>query len=238
MVNSILPLTLEDVELRRRGHRILGPISLTLSGEGVTIVMGPNGSGKTSLLRVMHGLERVRHGKISWQGDIEVARARQAFVFQAPIIMRRNVVDCIAYPLLLAGMGRAAARAKAADQAHKVGLDHALDLPAQVLSGGEKQKMALARALIRNPEVLFLDEPCANLDTRSMAEIEAILTGAREAGTRIVMSTHNVGQARRLADDVLFLWDGRLHESAPSDTFFTAPQSAEAKAHLSGDLLP
>ncbi|MGB7269043.1 MAG: ATP-binding cassette domain-containing protein [Albidovulum sp.] len=237
MVSSILPLTLEDVELRRRGHRILGPISLTLSGEGITIIMGPNGSGKTSLLRAMHGLERVRHGKIRWHADIQSARARQAFVFQTPIVMRRSVVDCIAYPLVLDGMARAAARTKAAEAAQKVGLGHSLDLPAKVLSGGEKQKMALARALIRGPDVLFLDEPCANLDTRSMAEIEAILAAARDVGTRIVMSTHNVGQARRLADDILFLWDGRLHERARAPDFFKAPQTLEAKAHINGDLI-
>ncbi|MGB5870704.1 MAG: ATP-binding cassette domain-containing protein [Albidovulum sp.] len=237
MVSSILPLTLEEVELRRRGRRILGPISLTLSGEGITIIMGPNGSGKTSLLRAMHGLERVRHGKICWQADIQTVRARQAFVFQTPIVMRRSVADCIAYPLLLDGMGRVAARAKATEAAQKVGLGQSLDLPAKVLSGGEKQKMALARALIRGPDVLFLDEPCANLDTRSMAEIEAILAAARNVGTRIVMSTHNVGQARRLADDILFLWDGRLHERARAADFFKAPQTLEAKAHINGDLI-
>ncbi|MFZ1726572.1 MAG: ATP-binding cassette domain-containing protein, partial [Albidovulum sp.] len=150
----------------------------------------------------------------------------------------RSVVDCIAYPLLLDGVNKAKARASAMAQAEKVGLGSMLALPAQVLSGGEKQKLALARALIRNPEVLFLDEPCASLDTKSMAEIEAILTGARDAGTRIVMSTHNIGQARRLADDILFLWDGRLHEAGTRSEFFDTPKTAEAKAHINGDLLP
>jgi tungstate transport system ATP-binding protein len=238
MVSTILPLKLEEVELRRGGRRILGPISLNLSGQGITIIMGPNGSGKTSLLRAMHGLERVRRGKVSWQSDIQTARAQQAFVFQTPIVMRRRVVDCIAYPLLLTGAARSVARKAAVEQAASVGLLESVDLPAEVLSGGEKQKMALARALIRRPEVLFLDEPCANLDTKSMAEIEAILTAARDAGTRIVMSTHNVGQARRLADDVLFLWDGYLHEQGTKAQFFTATQTAEAKAHINGDLIP
>ncbi|MCB2135711.1 MAG: ATP-binding cassette domain-containing protein [Rhodobacteraceae bacterium] len=238
MVGSILPLSLSDVVLRRNGRAILGPVTLTIDGKGITIVLGPNGAGKTSLLRVMHGIERIRQGSIRWQGDLESARARQAFVFQTPILMRRSVVDSIAYPLVLDGMAKPAARAAAAREAEKVGLAQKLDLPVQVLSGGERQKMALARALVRSPEVLFLDEPCANLDTRSTAEIEAILVAARDAGTRIVMSTHNIGQARRLADDVLFLWDGRLHEAGLRSDFFDHPRTAEAKAHLKGDLLP
>jgi tungstate transport system ATP-binding protein len=235
---SILPLTLEAVELRRGGRRILGPISLTLASKGMTILLGPNGSGKTSLLRVMHGLERIRRGRIVWQGDTRTVRARQAFVFQSPIVMRRSVLDSIAYPLMLDGVANSEARARARKQAVQVGLEGLLELQSGVLSGGEKQKMALARALIRDPEVLFLDEPCANLDGRSIAEIEAILLTAREHGTRIIMSTHNVGQARRLADDVLFLFDGRLHETGQNEAFFNSPKTPEAKAHINGDLIP
>lgn len=237
MVSPILPLALEEVELRRRGTRILGPVSLTLGGDGITIVMGPNGAGKTSLLRTMHGLERVTRGKLTWQGDEDQIRARQAFVFQTPILMRRSVLDCIAYPLILDGRPRKAARVAAERQAEAVGLDVALTAPVSVLSGGERQKMALARALIREPEVLFLDEPCANLDLHSIREIERVLTGARDRGTRIVMSTHNVGQARRLADDILFLSDGRLIETGTRDAFFAGPGTPEARAHINGDLL-
>ncbi len=238
MVSQILPLSIEGLELWRGGKRILGPITMNLEGEGITIIMGPNGSGKTSLLRAMHGLERINRGRASWRGDAEQIRARQAFVAQSPILMRRSVVDCIAYPLILDGVPRKRARAAAMDQAAAVGLDVAMRAPVQVLSGGERQKMALARALIRAPEVLFLDEPCANLDLHSIREIEAILQGARDRGTRIVMSTHNVGQARRMADDILFLYDGRLHEAKGRDAFFAGPETPEAAAHINGDLLP
>lgn len=238
MVSPILPLILEDIELRRGGKRILGPVSLRLEGEGISVLMGPNGSGKTSLLRAMHGLERINRGRVIWQGDQVLARARQAFVFQSPILMRRSVVDCIAYPLLLDGVAKAAARRRAALMAGRVGLAEMLEQPAQVLSGGEKQKMALARALIREPEVLFLDEPCANLDGRSTREIEAILRVARDGGTRILMSTHDVGQARRMADDILFLYAGRLHETGSRATFFDAPKTPEAMAYINGELLP
>ncbi|MCU9848846.1 ATP-binding cassette domain-containing protein [Defluviimonas sp. WL0024] len=238
MVSPILPLTLDEVELRRQGKRILGPVTYRLEGEGITIVMGPNGAGKTSLLRCMHGLERISRGRMQWRGEADQIRARQAFVFQTPILMRRSVIDCIAYPLILDGLSRREARKAAEREADMVGLKVTLSAPVNVLSGGERQKMALARALIRAPEVLFLDEPCANLDLHSTAEIERVLTGARDRGTRIVMSTHNVGQARRLADDILFLSDGRLIESGSRDAFFAGPGTPEARAHINGDLLP
>ncbi|MDZ4094887.1 MAG: ATP-binding cassette domain-containing protein [Paracoccaceae bacterium] len=231
-------IVIDALELRRSGRSILGPLSLRLAPVGLTIVMGPNGSGKTSFLRALHGLERINRGAVHWPGDAVTLRARQAFVFQTPILMRRSVADCIAYPLLLDGMARRVARNRAEAMAAEVGLGGVMDRPAGVLSGGERQKMALARALIRGPQVLFLDEPCANLDGRSTREIEAILHRARAGGTRIIMSTHDIGQARRLADDVVFLHDGRLIETAPRGAFFDAPKTSEATAYLNGDLLP
>jgi len=237
MVGSILPLQVDALSLRRGGRRILGPISWVLAGAGITVVLGPNGSGKTSFLRAMHGLERINHGDLQWAAPMSLVRAKQSFVFQTPILMRRSVVECIAYPLLLDGVPRGQALIQASDAATEVGLGAVLNQPAQVLSGGEKQKLALARALIRVPEVLFLDEPCANLDGRSTRDIEAILAVARDAGTRIVMSTHNLGQARRLADDILFLYNGQLVEAGPNSILET-PTTPELAAYLNGDLLP
>lgn len=237
MVTPILPLKLDAVEVTRRGKRLLGPISLTLQGDGLTILMGPNGSGKTTLLRSMHGLERISAGRVTWQCDAVAARPHQSFVFQTPTMMRRSVLDSIAYPLRLIGRGKAEARKTAAGWAERVGLSAVMERPAHVLSGGEKQKLALARALIRDPQILFLDEPCANLDGHAIREIEAILHDIRAAGTRIVMSTHDIGQARRLADDVLFLYRGQKHETAPRDNFFNAPETDEVRAFLKGDLV-
>ncbi|WP_323008126.1 ABC transporter ATP-binding protein [Pseudorhodobacter sp.] len=238
MVTSILPLEIIEISLRRKGRTILGPISWVLGGTGITIILGPNGSGKTSFLRAMHGLERVSSGRLHWANTQDRVRAQQSFVFQSPILMRRSVVNCIAYPLLLEGVPRAQARERAAEMAGRVGLGALLDHPAQVISGGEKQKLALARALIRRPELLFLDEPCANLDGRSTREIEAILCTARDAGTRIVMSTHDLGQARRLADEIVFLYNGLLVESGPKSTLLKSPAAPEIATFLKGDLLP
>ena len=228
--------TLEGLMLRRRGRVILGPVDWVLQGHGITVVMGPNGAGKTSLLRAMHGLERVSAGRLTWAAG-EAARRTQAFVFQSPVLMRRSIVDCIAYPLRLDGLPRPQARVRAIEAARQVGLTEALDRPADVLSGGEKQKLALARALIRAPEVLFLDEPCANLDGASTWEIEGILQAAAQRGTRSVMSTHDTGQAKRLADEVLFLHHGKLLDAHAAPGFFSGAASPEAAAHLRGELI-
>lgn len=237
MVAGILPLTLTGATVQRRGKRLIGPVDLTIGTTGTTILMGPNGSGKTTLLRLMHGLERAREGSVAWAVPEAQTRAHQAYVFQSPIMMRRSVVDSIAYPLLTHGTPKAQSRKQAEDWAARVGLGEAAGRMATVLSGGEKQKLALARALIRQPQILFLDEPCANLDGRATREIEAILSEARAAGVRIVMSTHDMGQARRLADDILFLRAGRIHEATAAPAFFTDPQTPEARAFLNGDIV-
>ena len=234
---AILPLAIAGIEVRRRGRRILGPIDWRLEGEGITIVIGPNGAGKTTFLRSVHGLERLSRGTVRWSVADDEARKRQAFVFQSPVVMRRSVADCIAYPLRLDGVPKPEARARAAQWAGRVGLESLLDRPAEVLSRGERQKLALVRALVREPEVLFLDEPCASLDGAATHEIEQILAGVRDHGARIVMSTHDMGQARRLATEVIFLHQGRMHESAMAADFFAAPQTAEARAFLRGDIV-
>lgn len=237
MVTSILPLQASGVVVKRRGQVLLGPVDLTVSAQGCTIIMGPNGAGKTKLLRALHGIEKLAEGSVTWQVPVADAQERQAFVFQAPIMLRRSVQDNLAYPLRLKGLGKREASARAAEWAGKVGLGDALARAAPRLSGGEKQKLALARALIRKPDVVFLDEPCANLDGRATREIEVLLKEAQAQGTRIVMATHDVGQARRLADEVVFVMHGQIIEQGPAQPFFAKPQTREAIAHLQGDIV-
>ena len=235
MVTPILPLIMTGAVVKRRGKTLLGPVDFRLAPEGFTIVMGPNGAGKTTLLRTLHGLERLAAGSIDWQVPFADTLHRQAFVFQTPIMMRRSVRDNLAYPLLLHRARNA--REQAEGWAERVGLQDKLDQQAPQLSGGEKQKLALARALIRSPEVLFLDEPCANLDGRSIREIEAILQQAQAGGTRVLMATHDIGQARRLASDVIFMMHGQIIEAAKAAVFFDAPQTRQAAALLRGDIV-
>jgi tungstate transport system ATP-binding protein len=236
-VTPPMTASLKDVVVRRRGKTVLGPVNLDLAADGFTVVLGPNGAGKTTFLKVLHGVERVSGGSVTWSLSDAEARQAQAYVFQSPIMLRRSVRQNLAYPLLLLGYEKAQIAQQVAEWAQSIGLSDALDFPAPRLSGGEKQKLALARALIRKPRVLFLDEPCANLDGRSMRDIETLLAAARQAGTRIIMTTHDLGQARRLAGDVLFLIKGMVHEQGPAATFFAQPSTAEAASFLKGDIV-
>lgn len=232
-----LTLSLENAVVRRRGKAILGPIDISLEELHFTIVLGPNGSGKTTLLRVLHGVERLSGGTLSLSKPGEHARRAQAYVFQSPIMLRRSVRANLAYPLQLLGCPKAEIEAKVATWARRIGLGDALERPAPRLSGGEKQKLALARALIRDPEVLFLDEPCANLDGRSTREIETLLLEAHAQGTRVIMTTHDLGQAKRLASDVIFLLNGAVHDAGLAESFFERPNTAQAQAFLRGDIV-
>jgi len=236
-VSALFPLTVTGALTKRRGKVLVGPVSLTLNGQGNTVLLGPNGSGKTSMLRLLHGAARLNAGTIEWACDLQAARQMQSFVFQRPVMLRRSVQGNLGYPLRMRGAGRKEAESLAQDWAARVGLTDMLHRPAHVLSGGEQQKLALARALITKPGVVFLDEPCAALDGRSTREIEGILAEAKAGGTRFVLATHDLGQARRLADEVVFLLHGKVHETGPAEAFFARPETQEAAAFLKGDIV-
>lgn len=236
-MSNLFPLTVRAAQTSRRGKRLIGPIDLDLGGEGVTVVMGPNGSGKTTLLRLLHGTARLTGGTIEWACGNQEARHHQAFVFQQPVMLRRSVIDNIAYPLRIKGVAKVDAYDQAADWAARIGLSDMLERSATVLSGGEQQKLALARAMITNPKVLFLDEPSASLDGRAMREIEDVLLSAKKSGMRLILSTHDIGQARRLADEVIFLLHGCVHEQGPASVFFDTPETPQARAFLRGDIV-
>jgi len=234
---ELFPARLEQGELHRGRTRIFGPVNWDIGAHGITMVLGPNGAGKTSLLKSIHGLERLSKGRMHWPVPRAQARAAQAFVFQSPVVMRRSVLENVAYPLRLLGVGKPEAKARAEAWLARTGLTEKATHRARTLSGGERQKMAMARALIRAPRLLILDEPCANLDGRAKREIETLLHEARATGTRIIMATHDIGQARRLADDVLFLHHGLVVETGAGDAFFAGPKTTQARAFLNGDIL-
>lgn len=237
MVAPLLPLTARNLTVRRRGKVLLGPLDLTLGQAGVTVVLGPNGAGKTTLLKALHGLERRSAGTLDWNVGEAEARGRQAYVFQTPILLRRSVRGNLGYPLTVKGIPKSVISEQVADWAERIGLAGALDRPAAGLSGGEKQKLALARALITAPDMLFLDEPCTNLDGRSTREIETLLMTAHDAGTRIMIATHDLGQARRLATDVIFLLNGQIHDAGSAGDILANPRTPELTAFLKGDII-
>ena len=234
---SLLPLRLDDVVFAIGVRRVIDRVSLTLEAGRRTVIVGPNGAGKSVLLRLCHGLLQPTSGTIAWNAlELPGEPRRQAMVFQRPVLLRRSALANIAYALAVARVPTEHRKARAREALRKVGLDALAAHPARVLSGGEQQRVALARAWALNPEVLFLDEPTANLDPGATHEIERVIGAMHAAGTKIVMVTHNLGQARRLGDEILFLHQGRLLERASADRFFKQPVSPEAAQFLEGEL--
>jgi tungstate transport system ATP-binding protein len=202
----ILPLRVEELSFSAGGRAIIDRVTLDIEPGPSTIILGANGAGKSVLMRLMHGLLQPTAGRVTWRS--EEARRHQAMVFQRPVMLRRSAFANVVYPLRFAGV--ASADKVAMDALAEVGLAHAAQRPARVLSGGEQQRLALARAWALHPEVLFLDEPTANLDPGATREIESVIRAFDASGTKIVMSTHSLGQARRLGDEVIFLHLGRV----------------------------
>jgi tungstate transport system ATP-binding protein len=231
----MLPLILDRVSFAVEGRTIIDGVSMEITEGSRTIILGPNGAGKSVLMRLCHGLLRPTSGDIRW-GAPGGGRQRQAMVFQRPVMLRRSALSNIVYGLKLAGVAREERELRARDVLEAVGLASVAERPARVLSGGEQQRLAVARAWALGPEVLFLDEPTANLDPGAVRDLESLVGQIHAGGTKIVMSTHNLGQARRLGDEILFLSQGRLVERTPVERFFTKPASAEADAFIRGEL--
>ncbi|MDO9711121.1 ATP-binding cassette domain-containing protein [Paracraurococcus lichenis] len=234
---TILPLRAEGLGFAANGVAILRDVSLTIEAGDPTLIIGPNGAGKSVLLRLLHGLLAPSAGRIAWAGAAGDPARGQAMVFQRPVLLRRSVLGNALYPLRLAGLARAERARRAREALALVGLDALADRPARRLSGGEQQRLALARAAALHPEVLFLDEPCASLDPAATRAVEEIVATLVRRGTKLVMTTHDLGQARRLAGEVVFLHRGRVLEQAPAGRFFAAPATPEAAAFLRGELV-
>ena len=233
----MFPLIAENLVVEFKGQRILGPIGLNLSKGDIAVILGPNGSGKTTLLKSLHGIIKIKHGAISWSCPKSESMAKQMFVFQSPVMLRRSVFENLTYPLTLCKTPKAEINRLADEWVSRISLKEVIHIAATRLSRGEKQKLALARALITKPEMLFLDEPTASLDGKTTLEIEKLLQNCAENGTTIMMSTHDIGQAKRLAKNILFLNKGKLESTQPAKTFFLEPISHNARRFIAGDIV-
>lgn len=212
---------------------ILSGIDLEIGASPVTVLLGPNGSGKTTLLRLLMGLAQPTSGRIEFASRHD--GCRRAFVFQKPVMLKRSAAANITFALR--AIGAPAEPDRIRQLLAEVGLAAAAERPARRLSGGEQQRLALARALARQPGILMLDEPTASLDPAQSKLVEEIIATVAASGVRIILSTHDLGQARRLAGDVVFLVRGRLCESGPATRFFNSPETDEARRFLAGDLV-
>jgi tungstate transport system ATP-binding protein len=232
-----LPLELRGVAWEAGGQRRLDGIDLAIEAGARTIILGPNGAGKSLLLRLCHGLIRPSTGEIVWRGPAAAEAARhQAMVFQRPVMLRRSAAANIGYALGLRGLKGMDRRRRTAAALQRTGLSHLAAQQARALSIGEQQRLALARAWAIEPEILWLDEPTASLDPAATFAVEGIIGAMHRAGCKIVMTTHDLAQARRLADEIVFLHRGRLLERQPADRFFAQPATVEGAAFVAGTL--
>jgi len=234
---SELPILFEDVGVDAKDVRILSEVTLALRAGAPTVLIGPNGSGKTTVLRLAMGLLAPSGGRITWCGRDRTDGRRLAMVSQRPVMLRRSTFANVTYALGAAGVAWARRNDRAEELLARVGLSNQAARPARRLSGGEQQRLALARALARDPEVLCLDEPTASLDPANTKAVEEIVTAIAASGVKVLMATHDLGQARRLAGNVVLLVGGRICEQAPAPQFFSSPATPEAAAFMRGDLV-
>ena len=235
MAEAVLPLQASSLGVRLGGHDALRAVDLEVRAGERLVVLGPNGAGKSVLLRTLHGLVAPTAGSIRWAGSATRPRS-QAMVFQRPVLLRRSALANIEYALAVNGLDGGERARRAHDALGRVGLAHLAGRQARVLSGGEQQRVALARAWALEPQLLFLDEPTASLDPAAAGDVERIAGEIHAFGTTVVMTTHNLGLARRFADRIAFLHEGSLAEATPADRFFTAPASPEARRFLEAEL--
>lgn len=225
---------LENVVFAPGSRKLVDGLTFSLRNNGITTLMGPNGAGKSLTLRLLARLLLPTAGHVHECG---IAARDIALVFQKPVMLRRSVKGNLTHALKLHGVNRAERPARLTELLQMADLEQLANSPARLLSGGEQQRLALVRALAAEPKLLLLDEPTASLDPQATQAIETLVLQASNRGTKIVMVTHDIGQAKRLACDVVFLHQGFAHEHTPAETFFTEPQSLEAKAYLKGELL-
>lgn len=234
---KLFPLKADALGYRVGDRHLLRDVTLSLDGQSRTIVMGPNGAGKSLLLRLLHGLIAPTCGEVTWNGAAadDAIRRSQAFVFQSPVLLRRTASGNVAF--VLSHLPTAERLARTAEVLEQAGLAHIADTPARKLSGGEQQRLSIARAIALRPSVLFLDEPTASLDPANVAAVETMVNDAHRAGIKVIMITHDIGQAKRLADEIVFLNAGRMTERSNAADFFANPKSEAARAYLEGRLL-
>ena len=218
------------------GRQLIEGVDLDIRPGRRTVILGANGAGKSVLLRCLHGLLAPSAGAVLWRGRPldRAARRAQAMVFQRPVLLRRSVAANLRFALAVRGIRGAERRAREAEALDRARLTELARRPARVLSGGEQQRLAVARALATRPEALLLDEPTASLDPASTLAIEALIAEAHAAGVAVILVTHDAGQARRLGDDAVFLHAGRVAEAGPAASVLDAPRSAAARAWMQG----
>ncbi|MGH6738959.1 MAG: ABC transporter ATP-binding protein [Casimicrobiaceae bacterium] len=232
-----LPIELDEVSFAVRNVTILDRVTLSIGAGTPTVIVGPNGSGKTTLLRLAMGLVRPTSGRVTSGSRADASSERRAIVFQRPVMLRRTAEANLRYALAAANVPASERDARVRELLALVGLTSVADRPARKLSGGEQQRLALARALAKDPQILFLDEPTASLDPAATKSVEDLICGIAARGIKVVMSTHDLGEARRLAGEVVLMHRGRIVEANDAASFFNNPKTSDAARFVAGELL-
>jgi tungstate transport system ATP-binding protein len=234
---SDLPIMFAAAGILAGKVTILDDISLSIGLGAPTVLIGPNGAGKTTLLRAAIGLIPLSRGRVTWAGREVSPPTQRAILLQRPVMLRRSAAGNVRYALGTADVPRDEHEQRTSDLLALVGLEGLERRPARRLSGGEQQRLALARALARDPTVLFLDEPTASLDPYATKAIEDVVRMITARGVKVVMSTHDLGQAKRIGGEIVLLHHGRLVETGAAEEFFPNPRTPEAKKFIAGELL-
>lgn len=235
--HSILPLIVGQISLEFSGRCFLNTPRFKVEGGGPTFLLGPNGSGKTLLLKICHGLIKPTQGSITWSGrNAADAKRYQSMVLQRPVLLRRSTRENIDYALRASGLSRGERKGRIQEVLEATGLNEVAEKTARNLSGGEQQRLAIARAWATKPEVLFLDEPTASLDPATCSWVERTLSEIINQKHKVVMSTHDLGLVKRLGGEIIFLHQGKVLERTLTDNFFERPKTTEGRAFLANEL--
>jgi tungstate transport system ATP-binding protein len=241
LVEQSRQLVLDGIAFSVAGREIVKPVNLSLPIAGRTVVLGPNGAGKSTLLQLLHGMLSAGRGSVRVHdpsvGDRPVAAHELGFVLQKPVMLARSALDNVRHALAIRGVASPDRNAAAQTALDRVGLGSLGERPARRLSGGEQQRLAIARVIAASPSCLLLDEPTAHLDPGATAAIERLLSALSNSGLGLIMSTHDLGQARRLADLIVFMHRGEIVEFTAASQFFGSPSTDSARRFLAGELL-
>lgn len=238
-VSAVTEISGAGLIIERDNRRLLDVSGIVLGRYPCSVIIGPNGAGKSILVKSLCDLMTPDHGTVLWNTHppSREQRLRVGLLLQRPVLLGRSARDNIVHALTAAGETRRVARQLADVALRDAGLEATSAVPARQLSGGEQQRLALARALSLNPDILFLDEATANVDPQSTAAIESALRASIDQGLKLVMVSHDLGQVRRMADEVIMMNHGQIAEQSDAMRFFNAPTSSAAKAMLSGELV-
>ncbi len=234
-----IALHVDALEKDYRQLKALNKISFKVEGGNIVVLLGVNGAGKTTLLRILAGLESPTNGKISINGETmtpETLRKVSTLVFQKTAMFNRNVYDNLAFGLRIRGKTKEETTKVISDALAAVGLTDFQKRKARKTSGGEQQRISLARAFLLSPRILLLDEPTANLDPNSARIIEKAIISHKRSDTIIIMATHNLGQAKRLADQIFHMHSGKIVETASPENLFDNPQQEVTRKFIRGEL--